>query len=67
MDLMTKKRPSQKRKHPGKKNLNVWIDEKLVDALLALAKRSKRSKTGEVELALEEYLTRLGCWPPPTS
>ena len=63
MSLMAKKKEPEERVRSGK-NLNVWINPELRDALDELRKDTRRSLTSEVELALEEYLEKHGKWPP---
>ena len=57
--------PGPTTRQRGGKALNVWIRTELRDALDTLVGRSRRSLTAEVSLALEEYLTQEGLWPPP--
>lgn len=47
--------------------LGIWIDAALRDAIEAARKRNRRTLREEVSLALEQYLERLGVWPPPES
>lgn len=37
----------------------------LKDALDGLSKKDRRSRRAIMEIALEEYLTKHGFWPPP--
>lgn len=48
------------------KPLNVWLENDLREAVETARHRSRRKLRAEVSVALEEYLTRLGLWPPPT-
>ena len=45
--------------------LHVWIDPALKKALDQALKISRRKLNAEVAVALEEYLTKQGLWPPP--
>lgn len=75
MPIMAKRKPKpgESSKPPRKppqrsgKPLNVWLESELRDALDALLAKSRRSLTAEVSIALEEYLTRQGLWPPASS
>lgn len=60
---MAKKKPQTRKGKP----LGVWIDSALRDAIEAARKRNRRTLREEVSLALEEYLQRLGAWPPPSN
>jgi hypothetical protein len=56
---------TQALRHRSGKNLNVWLRDELVDAFEDVRKESRRSKTAELELALEAYLKSLGRVVPP--
>lgn len=45
--------------------LYVYIDRDLAIALARRIKTSRRTKTEEVSIALEEYLSKSGEWPLP--
>lgn len=60
MLVMAKKKPTSRKGKP----LGVWIDTALRDAIEAARKRNRRTLREEVSLALEQYLERLGVWPP---
>lgn len=63
-----KQRPSGKPTRPRRgKVLNVEIDPALRAALDNLCEKSRRDIKVEVSVALEEYLGKLGYWPPPPS
>lgn len=55
--------PSPKKPREGY-NINVWVSDRLGRGFEAMLKRSRRSKTAEVEVLLEEALERLGLLPP---
>ena len=59
-------RPKRKPQRTGK-SLNVWIQGELRDALDTYVENTKprTTQTAVVELALEEFLTKAGLWPPP--
>ena len=74
MPVMAKPRPkpkmsATKQQAPATKRagkpLHVWIPEALRDAIDKAAEVNRRHLTSEVEIALEEYLTKQGLWPPP--
>lgn len=44
--------------------LLVELDPELHEALLAQAKKDLRTRKAVTVLALQEYLTRQGTWPP---
>jgi hypothetical protein len=69
MSLMTKQRKQGADEGPRRsgKPLNLWIPVALRDALDAQLARSRRPLTTEVIIALEQYLTTQGLWPPPES
>lgn len=59
--------PEEKEKRERKGyNMNVWIDAELGLAFERLLAKTRRFKTAEVELMVEEHLARNGLWPPPT-
>ncbi len=63
---MAKKKPvetKQKQKRKGK-NLNIWIEVVLRDAIGQLADTNRRPLTEEVSIALEKHLEQAGLWPP---
>jgi predicted transcriptional regulator len=62
---MGRQKPEEKRAKPNRqgKPLNVWLDDDLRNALDEMVKRSRRSITAEVSIALEEYLAKQGLWP----
>lgn len=45
-------------------NLNVWLPDALMDAFERQLGRSRRTRTAEVEVMMEQYLTQLGLWKP---
>lgn len=45
-------------------NLNVWIPDELMAAWEAYRKTTRRTKTAETVLMMEEYLKARGLWPP---
>jgi hypothetical protein len=45
--------------------LHVWLPAPLLAAFGELLKQTRRSKTAEVELMMEQYLERQGLWPAP--
>lgn len=57
-----KKKPKRIRKGAP---LNIYLPQKLRDALDDSAEGNRRPVTSETIIALEEYLTRQGKWPPP--
>jgi hypothetical protein len=64
------KRKRAEQVEPGRsrqgKNLNVWIEGALRDAV-DMAVEQSRPRTnlkGIVEVALQEYLKTVGLWPP---
>jgi hypothetical protein len=75
MLTMTKPKPKPGRQpDPGPKKptrtgkpINVWLPAPLRDALDAYVDslRPEPSTTAVVVVALEEYLSRVGFWPPP--
>jgi hypothetical protein len=66
MLLMAKQRKTTERKTLQRrgKPLNVWVPLELRDALDASAARNRRPLTTETVIALENYLTAQGLWPP---
>lgn len=46
------------------KNVNVWVDSWLRDALDRLCKKHRRRIRDEVAIALEEYAAKHGELPP---
>jgi hypothetical protein len=42
--------------------LHVWLPKPLLAAFEELLKRTRRSKTVEVQVMMEEYLTKAGLW-----
>lgn len=44
--------------------LTVWLPEKLRNQFDLLVLQHRRPLTVEVEIALEEYLSKHGLWPP---
>lgn len=46
-------------------NFNIWLSEELGSAFERLLKITRRTKTAEVELMIEEACGRAGLWPPP--
>lgn len=57
-----RKATADKKPREGKP-LNVWIASALMKQLELLCKRDRRSKTVEVEMILEKYLTDAELWP----
>lgn len=45
--------------------LGLRLSGELVDLVRELARRHRRPLTTEVTIALEEYLSKHGLWPPP--
>ena len=41
-------------------NLNVWLSDELMDAFEQMLARTRRTKTAEVEVMMEEYLKNAG-------
>jgi hypothetical protein len=66
MVLMSKQRKTSDRKQIQRsgKPLNVWIPEELREALDQSAAKNRRLLTTEVVIALEQYLSTQGLWPP---
>lgn len=58
--------PPKKRPRKGTA-LTLWIDDRLAGALTAYLNslRPKPTRTAAVSVALEEFLARVGFWPPP--
>jgi len=48
-------------------NLNVWLPDELMAAFEALRKKTRRTKTAEVMVMMEEYLASKKLWPPAGS
>lgn len=47
--------------------LSIWLDKELGLALVRQLRKTRRTKTEEVSIALERWLTESGEWPPPAS
>jgi hypothetical protein len=62
--MAKKKTVKTKQKRKGK-NLNIWIEGVLREAIGQLADRNRRPLTEEVSIALENHLSAAGLWPPP--
>ena len=45
--------------------LSIWLDKELGLALVRQLRKTRRTKTEEVSIALERWLTDSGEWPPP--
>ncbi len=58
---MSKKRKGDRHK---KRTVTMRLDERLMLQVKTLAEKNRRTTTMEVTIALEEYLTRAGFWPP---
>lgn len=54
------------RKKPNRtgKPINVWVDRELFDAFELYCRKNRRTKTAEIEIALEERLKSVGMWSP---
>lgn len=48
-------------------NFNIWISDELGAAFEQLLKKTRRTKTAEVELMIEEACGKAGLWPSPPS
>ena len=61
-----KQRTDSKPKRPGKKQLGVYIDDRLYAAFESYidSQEPKASATAHLELALREYLAKRNHWPP---
>lgn len=70
MVAMAKRKPTtdSKPKRPGKRQIGLYIDERLYLAFERYidSKEPKASITAHLELALREYLGKHGHWPPPS-
>ena len=60
-----KSKSSPKRVRVGY-SVNVWVSAEHGAAFEALLKRSRRSKTAELEVMIETVCGPAGLWPPPT-
>ena len=47
-----------------KRTVGMRLDEILTGQLKVLAERNRRTVTMEVTIAIEEYLSKNGLWPP---
>ena len=45
-------------------NLNVWLPAELLAAFESLREKHRRTKTAEVIVMMEHYLSSAGLWPP---
>lgn len=43
--------------------LHIWLPKPLLAAFEELRKRTRRSKTVEIQVMLEKHLTKEGLWP----
>ena len=61
-----KQRTDSKPKRPGKRQIGLYIDERLHAAFEGYieSQEPKASATAHLELALREYLGKRGHWPP---
>jgi hypothetical protein len=66
MSLITKKRTKMGRKRERGEVIAVIteISPLLKQAMDMLAKRNRRTRTAEAQLAFEAHLERSGLWPP---
>ena len=46
--------------------LHVWINTDLMQAFEQYCKSTRRTKTAEIEMIMEELLRKAGMWPPQT-
>jgi hypothetical protein len=44
-------------------NLNVWLSAELMQAFESFREKTRRTKTAEIEVMMEEYLAKNGHWP----
>ncbi len=70
MSVMSKERKPPASKDAPKPSrdgiqLNIWLEVDLGLALNQRLKVTRRTKTEEVSIALEEYLAKHGNWPLP--
>ncbi|MDE2097208.1 MAG: hypothetical protein KGL39_08170 [Patescibacteria group bacterium] len=45
-------------------NLNVWLPDDIMDAFERLLGKTRRTRTAEVQLMMEQHLQANGLWPP---
>lgn len=64
IDLMAKKRGRPSKPEPNE-TVGVRLPLSLVAALDAQVARTRRTRTTEVQIALERYLAAEGVWSPP--
>jgi hypothetical protein len=62
--LLTVARPKRPERSP-RRSRTYRLPDDLIERLELLAERNRRALTTEVEIAIEEYLTRAKLWPPP--
>lgn len=63
--IMAKKKPGRPKAEEARIAFQVRLPRPLNAAIEKLADRARRSKNVEIEIAIEEYCTRMGLWPPP--
>ena len=53
-----------KRRKPNRsgKPINVWLHNELFDAFELYCRKNRRTKTAEIEIALEDRLKSVGMW-----
>lgn len=56
--------PRKNEKNRTGKPLNAWIDTQLMEAFDGYCAKNRRTKTAEIEMAIEERLRADGMWPP---
>ncbi len=59
-----KKKPERARDRGVIRPVTVEIAPELDEALEACARRDRRTKKAVLTIAIEEYLSRQGMWPP---
>jgi predicted transcriptional regulator len=66
MRLMTqRKKPAGRKRERGEvATIMVEVSLDLKAAIEALSRKNRRTRTAELTIALEEYLTKHGFWPP---
>jgi hypothetical protein len=60
-----RKKKAQPKRHRGGYSINVWVSAEHGATLEAMLRRSRRSKTAELELLIEKVGAAEGLWPPP--
>jgi len=45
-------------------NINVWLPDDLLAAFERQLGKTRRTKTAEIQIMMEQYLEQAGLWPP---